>query len=709
MRPIENWIWLPRERYPESQTTYYHVEAVPESKWEECGHYTVAEFTRTYSFGKKVTRADLRFSGDTEFDLSFNGEVVATGPANIGGDFHENHIQRKQHYASSLTLEPNCEKLDFYARVKMRPIVGNEYSKGHGGFMLTGHLTFEDGSIALITTDKTWLVRRNGRYVKPYVYDMTVEPGQYIPAEETDNIWLSEDSEIPLRAEELIYPENGGKLTAAAGEVTEAVFTFPRVRGAFLHLSVKTQGTVRVTVNVFELQVENSREEFVFTESAEYRGLQLHSVGGYRVTVENLSGSPAEVRVGTIATCYPAPECAAVVTSDVKLNGVLDLCRQALKYCRQSIHLDSTKHCEPLACTGDYYIETLMTAFSFGDMRLAEFDIRRTAELLRYHDGRMFHTSYSLIWVRMVYDTYMLTGNVSLLEDSLDALYLLLRRFETYLNSEGIIESSPDYLFVDWINIDGYSLHHPPKNLGQSCLNMFYHMALVYAAKIYAELGLTAMAGGCAEKAERLRTAIDKVLYSEEIGLYCEGMTTQTPEEELNISLPQSNGKLYYRKHANILAVYCGVADGERAERLIRRVLSDDSLGGCQPYFMHYLLEAVYDLGLREEYTMQILEAWKIAYDECSKGLPEGFIKPENYIFDRSHAWAGTPLYSLPKALIGFECVEPGFKRIRLSPALMGLESATVEMLTPYGRLRVYQDGDAVSYDVPDEIVLEVI
>ena len=47
---------------------------------------------------------------------------------------------------------------------------------------------------------------------------------------------------------------------------------------------------------------------------------------------------------------------------------------------------------------------TLMTAFSFGDMRLAEFDVERTAELLRHNDGRMFHTTYSLIWVRMLYD-----------------------------------------------------------------------------------------------------------------------------------------------------------------------------------------------------------------------------------------------------------------------------------------------------------------
>ena len=140
-------------------------------------------------------------------------------------------------------------------------------------------------------------------------------------------------------------------------------------------------------------------------------------------------------------------------------------------------------HCEPLACTGDYYIETLMNAFSFGDMRLAEFDVLRTAELLRHNDGRIFHTTYSLIWVRMLYDTYMMSGNIALLEKCADALDMLLARFSTYVGENGLIENPPDYMFVDWIYIDGITMHHPPKCLGQSVLNMFYYIRVRFYGK----------------------------------------------------------------------------------------------------------------------------------------------------------------------------------------------------------------------------------
>ena len=153
------------------------------------------------------------------------------------------------------------------------------------------------------------------------------------------------------------------------------------------------------------------RESFVFDSNTDYRGLELHSVGQYVIKVKNCSDEKASITASLIATYYPVSIRAKTITSDRELNDVLDICAHTLKYCRQLHHLDSPKHCEPLACTGDYYIESLMTSMSYGDMSLSEFDVIRTARLLRGNDGRMFHTTYSLIWVRMLYDTYMLGGS----------------------------------------------------------------------------------------------------------------------------------------------------------------------------------------------------------------------------------------------------------------------------------------------------------
>jgi len=127
-----------------------------------------------------------------------------------------------------------------------------------------------------------------------------------------------------------------------------------------------------------------------------------------------------------------------------------------------------------------------------------------------------------------------------------------------------------------------------------------------------------------------------------------------------------------------------------------------------QPYFAHFMFEAIYKAGLRNEFTLELLDRWKTPIKECDKGLVEGFISPnENYTFDHSHAWGGTPLYSLPKALCGFEVLEPKMKKIKLSPSLIGLESARVEIPTPFGDIIVEQQkGKDTKITYPDEITI---
>ena len=175
--------------------------------------------------------------------------------------------------------------------------------------------------------------------------------------------------------------------------------------------------------------------------------------------------------------------------------------------------------------------------------------------------------------------------------------------------------------------------------------------------------------------------------------------------------MPQNIEKRYYLKHANILAAYFGVCDDDTSKKLIHKVMAEEIDGDCQPYFLHYLLDAVYRLGLREKYTLQICERWKAPVQQCTKGLVEGFVAPEpNYNFDHSHAWGGTPLYALPKAIMGLEIVEPGMKKITLSPSLLGLDYAKAELLTPYGKVICEAKiGEKIRVTHPEDITVNSI
>ena len=702
MNHIEQWIWLPKDIYKNEQTTVYSG-----FNKDKADNYTVAEFKRTYTFSQKVVRASLQFSGDTAFQLFCNDSIVATGPACVGGDFLGNETVRDNFYSFETTICPENTEFYFFARVQMFPYHICEYSKGHGGFMLSALLTFEDGSEMAVHTDETWLARKNGGYNAPKSFDGRIKPDKFTNAEITPNIWNTITAQIPVREETELCPENSSILLTPREE-KRVILELDKIWGGFIKVEAETQGELHAEILCRELEEKSSQEILIFSENQSYRGFCMHSAGNIEVTAKNLTAQSAKLKVSFIKTHYPIYEEADTITSDEELNEVLKTCKHTLKICRQTHHLDSPKHCEPLACTGDYDIESLMTPFSFGDMRLAEFDLLRTAVMLERENGRMFHTTYSLIWVKMLYDVYMLTGNKTLLMKCERALELLLNRFETYLGENGLIENPPDYMFVDWIYIDGLSMHHPPKALGQSCLNMFYFGALENAAKIYIELGDPHSAEKCRKRKETLRSAINSLLFDGEKGCYFEGLNTPTKPELLGKWMPQNVEKRYCLKHSNILAAYFGVCDDDTGRILIDKVMSDDIAGDCQPYFMHYLLEAVYRLGLREKYTLEICNRWKEPVLNCRKGLVEGFVAPEpTYRFDHSHAWGGTPLYSLPKALMGLKIAKPGMQEITLSPSLLGLNHARVELLTPYGKVVCeMKEGKKPSVTHPSQITV---
>jgi len=191
---MDPWIWLPIKEYPKTQHTKFDFfgEDVYENSCDVAefqksfllhnsdDSYAVAEFRKTYSFNKKIVSVSIRFSGDTEVQLFCNGDMIATGPSAVGGDFLSNGKSREWYYANQTEYVTTRKSLDFFARVKLCPTRICEYSKGHGGFMLCADIRFEDGSTERVSTDNTWLSRKNGAYVSTLVYDGSILPDKYV-------------------------------------------------------------------------------------------------------------------------------------------------------------------------------------------------------------------------------------------------------------------------------------------------------------------------------------------------------------------------------------------------------------------------------------------------------------------------------------------------------------------------------------------------
>ncbi len=705
----ENWIWLSNAVYPQYQKTFADFEC------DRTGcNYCVAEFCRKYCFDKKIKKLVLRVSGDSYFRLFINGKYVCEGPEKEGRDFFTNHnssdakpggFYKMKRSSEIYTLYPEVEDIEFFAQVQLPPVRMNDSSREHGGFMLSALAYIDDDECIFLQTDESWLCRRNPQFPSRNTYNGTTENDPWSTPDILENIWNTHDCKLPHLDIARVLPSSAQAITAEPGKSSVHVF-FNNVYTGHMAFDITCSGECHILAHAYEKDDSRiSTESITVSADESYVSIDAHSIAAYRLDIDNKSNNPVIINPYLVSLEYPVREEGYFKCSDPDMNKVYESCKWATRICRQTIHLDSPMHQEPLACTGDYYIEALITAMCFGDMRLAESDVEKTADILRATNGKMFHTTYSLIWVQMLYDTYMFTGNKALLLNCADAVHILFNRFQTYIGENGIIDNPPDYMFIDWIVADGYTMHHPPKALGQTCLNAYYVGALRTAGKIFAIIGDNQSAEKYTSLGDDVAERCHKLFFDEERGIYFDGLSTP---DAGGLWRPENPSKRYYSKQSNTLAVLYGLCDEKLGKSILEKALLDDTLIDVQPYFMHFVFCAIRKVGLFEKYGIQLMNKWIAPVNDFPKGLQEGWIKPqEDYGFDFSHAWGGTPAYQLPSAMLGLEMLEPGYEKIALKPQLFGYEYAYISIPTPKGYITCYmKQGYEPQISIPSGIKL---
>ena len=279
----EQWIWLPSQLYPNDQKTNYNAFTDKPDKG-----YAVAEFLKSYTFDEKAVSVKLRFSGDTTFRLYCNGQIVATGPACVGGDFIGNDTPRTPYYAFETEIFPDSSLLELRAEVQMTPAQICEFSMGHGGFMLGGIVEFESGKNQIISTDSSWLARKLCSYTSVGNFDGRIPSDEYVSAEATENVWNTVTAPIPIREEREIFPE-GCNILLAPLEEKEIILDFDRIYAAFLHVKADNAESIEATVYAREIDEEGTAENIALGPGSDFRGFYLHSVGNIRAQLKNLS------------------------------------------------------------------------------------------------------------------------------------------------------------------------------------------------------------------------------------------------------------------------------------------------------------------------------------------------------------------------------------------------------------------------------------
>lgn len=637
--------------------------------WIWSGENRISEFAFDFTPTKRIRRVDINVSAETHYRLRINGRFAGTGPAPVGGDWLP--LDKPPYYFyDTVTWQPEAGETTIAIRALVIPNrqFGFDVGFGRPGFFLRATVEYADGTREAFGTSQAWRARIATEYAGPRDFDsrrLNDATSDWRAAEKIEDVWHAEPSNLPMRDEYDVFPANPEAIEIPPGETREVVLDFDRIRCAYP--CARTSGPARISLFAFEREAGAAPTESVaFGGAGEYRSLIMTSVGAMKLVAESLSDKPLRVTGWIVATEFPVREIVRPEIADASLAEVFEVCVATLRICRQHMHFDSPKHLEPLACTGDYYIESLLAERVFRDMRLAEADVRRTGRWLAAADGRLFHTTYSLIWVLMLDDVSRATGDDRILRDCEHALAILLARFKSYIGGTGIVETPPDYMFVDWAFVDGHSMHHPPKCLGQTVLNGFYCLALGAAADIYRRLGDPQRADELLRLRADVIANLNALLYDPDKRLYHDGHSTSDPTTDWKWHPANPEGKSYATPYANTMAVLAGApADASVARRIMRWVV-EEQLDIVQPYFMHFVFEALKETGLYDEFAPGLLRRWIPLVEDFDKGLREGFYEPPGYGFDYSHAWGATAAIQLFDRATFLKQPQPwhGFERI---------------------------------------------
>ncbi|MEI8281989.1 MAG: alpha-L-rhamnosidase C-terminal domain-containing protein, partial [Armatimonadota bacterium] len=389
--------------------------------------------------------------------------------------------------------------------------------------------------------------------------------------------------------------------------------------------------------------------------------------------------------------------------SNPNYNRIWEVCRWVTQICMQTHHLDSPHHQEPISDAGDYLIESLNSFYAFGEGTLARQDVKKIARTLEQRNYQSFHTSYSLLWLRMLVQYYEFTGDVTPLKQLAPHVERLMDRFEGYIGPNGLVSQAPNYMFMDWVEIEGFNLHHPPAVIGQGYMTALYYQALGDAITISKITKAPARSNHYQSLRKQISKSFESELWNSAQGLYRDGKPFQTTIKP-NQWLPADKDIQTFSTQVNTLAVSCGLTNPERAKLVMKSILDRPDMN-CQPYFMHFVFEAMDKAGLYPSEATKQLDRWKVVPD--TQSFHEMWT-----VGDLSHAWNATPMAQMSGRILGVVPTKPGFAEFTIDPHPVGLKWAKGKVPTPHGPISVEwkEAGNRLetSFTVPNSTIATV-
>lgn len=402
---------------------------------------------------------------------------------------------------------------------------------------------------------------------------------------------------------------------------------------------------------------------------------------GRHIFASASSGSATLHGVRMIESLYPANRIGSFRCSDPALERIWEASCRTMELCMHDVFVDSLY--EQTLWTGDAVVQQLYAFWTFDARDIARRSMRLGAESLSRFPmvGAQVPSSWecllpawSFLWGISVRDDYFYSGEMSILEEMWPAVRKNLVGAEAFLNARGLFDA-PFWNLLEWA----------PMEFKHTCV--IYNTQLMLAAveaghEVAVWLKRSDDAAWLRNLARRLRCALDQVR-KESGGFFPDALN----------SLGQPCGRSL---HPHFLALCFGQVSGKAAADFTQFLENPppETTGIASPFMTHFLYGA-WERAARPERLISDLRRHFLPMLEAGDGtlwetLPGATCAPDGWpTRSRCHGWSASPLYYLPRTVLGIRATAAGSRSFEIRPCLGELQWAEGSIATPRGPLHV--------------------
>ena len=381
--------------------------------------------------------------------------------------------------------------------------------------------------------------------------------------------------------------------------------------------------------------------------------------------------------------------------NDERLNEVFDTAAYTVHLNMQDYIWDGIKR-DRLVWIGDMHpeVSTILSVFGYDESIKRSLDFSRDSFSLDSDKPWMVFPSYSGWWITIHRDVYLYTGDKGYLVEQKEYMYKLVNLILAAIHPDGQIDFTRDYLFVDWS-----SANTPEMEAGfRGCMVM----ALESAADVFEAYGDEEMKNKCLSSAENLKKIIPEYRGNKQVTAMCNlsGLVGNDEAEEILTTDLLSGLSTFYGYY--VLLCLSKLGKTEKAIEIVRGYWGAMLDLGATTFFEDFDIDWMKNAGRIDEIVPEGKVDIHTAYGKhCYKQLRHSLC----------HGWASGPVPFLMRHVLGVEVLEPGCKKIKISPNLCDLEWVKGTFPTPYGVVEIEHrktDGRVESkINAPDGVAIE--